>query len=431
MKLQRGYGRSNTWSKAWPVILALTAMLVVVSATAQAVCPDVSAQDISLGQGISVAATHCVINMTGFNYHRIVITGPDSYYAEHRFQTPPGTHVFGSPFPFPTPTVAGEYVVRFQFGVKFCFFGLCWWLWDDDSMVQTTFTVTGGTPPTIICPGNITQNTDPGLCSAEVEWTMVVSGDPMPTVTCIPASGSTFPQGTSNVTCTAENPYGSAICNFQVTVEDNQAPTIDVPAALLLNYDDPEKETVYDAWLDEATATDCCDPTPLLTHNAPALVNLPVDCSDGTGTLITWTATDASGNLTTCSSTVKLVDTAPPELSIAISPSVLLPANHKMIDIVATITVLDNSDPSPTVVLVSITSNEPAEANAGGDARTEPDIQEATPGTADLDFLLRAERQGAGESRVYTIIYSATDACGNTQLATAQVTVPHDRSKKK
>ena len=408
-------------------MLVLTTMLVLVSGTAQAVCPDVSAQDISLGQNISVTITHCVANMTGFNYHRIVITGPEGYYAEHVFQTPPGTHTFSSPLCFPTPTVAGEYTAKFQFGVKLWF----WWLWDDDSMVQTTFTVAGGTPPSITCPSNITKNTDPGLCGAVVEWTVIASGDPIPTVMCTPASGSIFPQGTTDVTCTATNAYGSAICTFQVTVTDNQAPTISCPAALVLDYDDPENKATYDAWLNEATATDCCDPIPILTHNAPAFGDLPIDCSDGAGTLVTWTATDASGNSSTCSSSVKLVDTTPPELSIVVSPSVLLPANHKMVDIVATVTALDNSDPSPTLVLVSITSSEPAEANVGGDGKTEPDIQGATPGTADFDFLLRAERQGAGEGRTYTITYGATDACGNTQLATAEVLVPHDSSKKK
>jgi len=47
----------------------------------------------------------------------------------------------------------------------------------------------------------------------------------------------------------------------------------------------------------------------------------------------------------------------------------------------------------------------------------------------DLTFKLRAERSDSGDGRVYTITYQATDACGNTTLATVTVTVPHDQGK--
>ena len=214
MKRQRWNGICSKRKKVSLVMLALTGLLVLIGATGVAACPDVSAQDISLGEEIGVTVTHCVINMTGFNFHRVVITGPDGYYGEHRFQTPPGSHTFHSPSCFPTPTVAGEYVVTFQFGVKLWI----WWLWDDDSMVQTTFTVSGGTPPTITCPGDITTVTDPGVCGAVVTWPATGAGDPEPTVTCTPASGSFFPQGTTTVTCTATNEFGSASCSFQLSL---------------------------------------------------------------------------------------------------------------------------------------------------------------------------------------------------------------------
>jgi len=46
-----------------------------------------------------------------------------------------------------------------------------------------------------------------------------------------------------------------------------------------------------------------------------------------------------------------------------------------------------------------------------------------------LIFQLRAERSGGGNGRVYTITYQVTDACGNSTVSTATVTVPHDKSK--
>ena len=48
------------------------------------------------------------------------------------------------------------------------------------------------------------------------------------TIVCSPASGSTFPLGTNLVMCTATDDAGnsSAACVFNVTVVDNQDPTI-------------------------------------------------------------------------------------------------------------------------------------------------------------------------------------------------------------
>jgi hypothetical protein len=43
---------------------------------------------------------------------------------------------------------------------------------------------------------------------------------------------------------------------------------------------------------------------------------------------------------------------------------------------------------------------------------------------------LRAERSGIGEGRIYTITYEVTDACGNSSIDTAEVTVPKNKSKK-
>ena len=81
--------------------------------------------------------------------------------------------------------------------------------------------------------------------------------------------------------------------------------------------------------------------------------------------------------------------------------------------------VSDNVDPNVSVTLVSVTSNEPDDGLGDGDTADDIVILD------DLTFNLRAERSGTGEGRVYTITYQATDACGNSTIATATVTVPH------
>ena len=119
-------------------------------------------------------------------------------------------------------------------------------------------------------------------------------------------------------------------------------------------------------------------------------------------------------------------DVTPPDISVTVSPDTLWSPNHKMVDIVATVTVSDICDAAPTMVLTSVTSDEPDDAKGNGDGKTVDDIQGADIGTEDYEFQLRAERAGKGDGRVYTITYTATDASGNSASASATVVVPHD-----
>jgi len=123
---------------------------------------------------------------------------------------------------------------------------------------------------------------------------------------------------------------------------------------------------------------------------------------------------------------ITVQDTTLPVISVTVSPTILWPPNHKMVDIVATVTVSDICDAAPTVVLTSVTSNEPDDAKGNGDGKTVNDIQGAETGTEDYEFQLRAERAGADDGRVYTVTYTATDASGNSASASATVVVPHD-----
>ena len=110
-----------------------------------------------------------------------------------------------------------------------------------------------------------------------------------------------------------------------------------------------------------------------------------------------------------------------------LSPDMLWPPNHKM----HTISV--NAPTLPSCFgwkLMSVTSNEPD--NGEDDGNTINDIQNVDPGTADMEFDLRAERSGIGTGRVYTATFVITDASGNIPLCTktAQVVVPLNMTPK-
>jgi hypothetical protein len=177
--------------------------------------------------------------------------------------------------------------------------------------------------------------------------------------------------------------------------------------------------------LGDATASDVCDAS--VVPGNDAAVNFPLGFPLGSST-VTWTATDDSGNKGSATQTVLIEDTTAPVLTVALSPAVLWPPDHKLVPITATITVKDTCDPNPTVRLVSITSSE--KDNGLGDGDTSGDIQGATFGTDDRTFLLRSERSGPGGGRVYTVTYEASDASGNTTTVTATVTVPKNQSAK-
>jgi hypothetical protein len=138
------------------------------------------------------------------------------------------------------------------------------------------------------------------------------------------------------------------------------------------------------------------------------------------------TVTDDKGGSSTDNVVITIKDTRPPVITVNFSPSSLWPPNHKMVDVSAFINVVDACDPNPTVKLVSIVSNEPA--NSTGDGNTSPDIAGASYGTDDRSFQVRAERKGNGNGRIYTGTYAGQDASGNSKNGSGTVMVVHSQA---
>ncbi|MDH3426057.1 MAG: ExeM/NucH family extracellular endonuclease, partial [Acidimicrobiia bacterium] len=120
---------------------------------------------------------------------------------------------------------------------------------------------------------------------------------------------------------------------------------------------------------------------------------------------------------------VGICETTAPAVEVTASPDSLWPPNHKYADVTTTVDVTD-ADPNATVTLLSVTSNEPDDGLGDGDTPNDIVIVD------DFTFQLRAERSGTGEGRVYTITYEVTDACGNSTIASATVTVPISQKNK-
>ncbi len=166
-------------------------------------------------------------------------------------------------------------------------------------------------------------------------------------------------------------------------------------------------------------------PAPVVTGTNASDV---VTCNPVSGSMfpvgtneVVCTITEASTNLASCSFTITVEDTEPPVIAnVWVSKTLLWPPNHKMVKVTVHYTDTDNCDPSPNCTL-SVASNEAV--NGTGDGNTSPDWQV-------LDahhVLLRAERSGNGDGRVYTITITCTDVSGNSASEDVSVLVPHDR----
>ncbi len=116
-------------------------------------------------------------------------------------------------------------------------------------------------------------------------------------------------------------------------------------------------------------------------------------------------------------------------IQVSLTPTLLSPANHGMVAISALVTATDICGGTPQVRFTSITSSEPDDAPGMGDGHTTDDIQDAAIGTADFNFLLRAERAAHGHGRTYTVTYTATSSGGSTISATSAVLVPKDQKQ--
>ena len=188
-------------------------------------------------------------------------------------------------------------------------------------------------------------------------------------------------------TWTATDECGNSSQGSQIiTVEDNTAPEFTIiPEDMTVECDGEGNITDLNAWLNSAEATDNCGEV-TITTNFNGLSN---GCGNTGTATVTFTATDECGNTATASATFTIIDTSNPWINV---PANVVVDNDEglcgaQVDLIATA--------DDECGIVTITNN--------------------ITGTNDAS--------GFYEVGTTTILWTATDECGNTVTGQTTVTV--------
>jgi hypothetical protein len=184
-----------------------------------------------------------------------------------------------------------------------------------------------------------------------------------------------------NVTLTVTDSHGvNDSDTTTVTVYDSTPPSITCPGNVTLTVNSSCQATYSGP---AATASDNCDSSPTINSN-PVLPATFIGAGPHT---VTWTATDDCWDSATCTQTVTLRDLTPPVITC--------PAN------------------------VTLTVDASCQATYSGPAASATDNCGGTP-TITSSPVLPATFTGAG---AHSILWTATDASGNTATCTQTVTL--------
>lgn len=216
------------------------------------------------------------------------------------------------------------------------------------------------------------------------------------------------------------NGVGDACDNLPPVAVDDTATTpagTAVEIAVLTNDTDPENDTLTIAAVTQpAHGTAAVGPVGKVTYT-PAAGYSGADA-------FTYTINDGHGGAATgdVAVTVTQASNEPPVCSAA-TPSLLSiwPPNHQLVPV----TVLGVTDPNGDPVTIAITAifqDEPTNTYGDGNTPVDGKISGATA-------MIRAERQGNKDGRVYHIRFTATDGRGGSCTGEVEVCVPHDQGR--
>jgi gliding motility-associated-like protein len=198
-----------------------------------------------------------------------------------------------------------------------------------------TINVLDNEDPIILnCNLDTTINNLLGFCSGSLTWPTPIFSDncdnnPTVVLTSTPINGlqnsDTLPIGTTHFVYLVTDLYGnSSTCSFYITVDDNEAPTfLNCQTDTTINNNIDLCSAIF-SW-DTPLINDNCDALPQLTYvTAPTVGLISGDSFPLGQTTITYTAVDTSGNISTCSFSVFVVDSQNPIIQNCPNDTILI-----------------------------------------------------------------------------------------------------------
>jgi hypothetical protein len=186
-----------------------------------------------------------------------------------------------------------------------------------------TITIQDNTPPVITCPANITiqcnTSSAPGLLQVLQQATDNCDASVIPTFTDVTVGGLCPQELTITRTWRATDDCGnSSSCAQIIFIDDSTPPVITCPPNITVQCNTSTATGVTG----NATATDNCDGTPTIGF---ADVTVAGACPQERTITRTFTAIDDCGNSSTCTQTIFVDDSTPP--NITCPPNVTIQCN--------------------------------------------------------------------------------------------------------
>lgn len=212
--------------------------------------------------------------------------------------------------------------------------------------------------PVLTCTPNVNIGNNPGLCTANLTLLPPVVVENCGMLSLINSFNLTsnasgiYPVGTTVVNWTGTDINGNVgTCSMSVTVNDIQAPVVNCILSQNVNAS-PACNYVLPNYLPLITTSDNCTPTASLIVTQNPVAGTVITAN----TLVTITSTDASGNVSSCSFTVNLIDVTPPSVTCPPNTSSFVDASCNFVipNYIPLLTLSDNCTPTASL---SVTQN--------------------------------------------------------------------------
>lgn len=280
--------------------------------------------------------------------------------------------------------------------------------WVQESGPAATITGANTATPSFTAPV-VGTNGAPGVVATLVFKLAVDDGLPQNA----PPAGYTIAnvEDTVTVEITNVNNDPTANAGTDITLNENSAVALNGNAS-----SDPDSDPLTFAWEQVSgpaeTITDANTATPSLT--------VPFVSPGGTDLVFKLTVDDGYGATATDQVVVHVMNANDPPFVSAAQPTIacLWSPNHSLVAV--GINGVSDPDDNATITIDSVTQDEPT--NGLGDGDTAVDAVINADGTA----LLRAERSGKGNGRVYHIHFTASDREGSAS-GVVNVCVQHNK----